>query len=320
MLNKLFFTDSAVQFGDMTVSNPDANFVSASHKKRFEESVGISYHFVESEKSSLKLALRSAEKLLDGNPFYRESVGSVIVMSQSMETLIPSNSVIIQGMLGLSSECYCLDLNQGCSGFNYVYTFALERASKSGKLVLVINSDTYQAKLCKEDNTSLLFSDAAVAYLVGPKQSDEIKILSEYYWNDGSRYEAMYYTKDLWLKDSKGISSETIYMNGPKIYSFATGEVVTAIKSFLDKNLLEPSKIAKLYLHQANRQLIMKVANACGFKKHQVPININLVANTVSASIPILIHSDNTIVPKNSLILVVGFGVGLSISIVLYKT
>ena len=315
-----FFEASTVVTGDYLIDNNIGNFASASHKRRFEKSVGITGHFEQSNGSVIDLAYRAVMNLKEAASATFEQLGAVIFMCQTSQTQLPSNSVVLQGLAGIDQNVYCLDLNQGCAGFNYSYELALHRVAKTGRACLVVHSDCYQSRISNDANTKLLFSDVAFAYLLGPQQLGSIDIVEQYFWNDGVGIADMYCTKDKWLASRFGlIPNSEIHMNGPAIYNFAIGSVTEKIKYILERNNISGSNIKRVYLHQANRQLLETLSSACGFDSEAVPINVERYANTVSASIPLLIAEDNYKFKQGDLALVVGFGVGLSISITLYK-
>lgn len=314
------FKASALVTGGNFVPNQERFFSSESHKRRFEKSVGITGHFEQEDGSIINLGLRATKLLKKENPEVFGEVATFILMTQTSTTALPSNSVIIQGLAGMNEETYCIDLNQGCSGFNYGYDLALHRARSTNRPVLVVHADCYQSRIKSDANTKLLFSDVGFAYLVEPNINRKIKLVDQYFWNSGLRAETMYSSQDHWLENHFDMTADgSIRMNGAEIYNFAIGSVAEKLKMVLARNNLGTSDLKRVYLHQANRQLLQTLTISCGLSSDVVPINVDRYANSVSASIPILIAEDSMRFAGGDLFMIVGFGVGLSISISIYQ-
>ena len=97
-------------------------------------------------------------------------------------------------------------------------------------------------------------------------------------------------------------------MNGPAVVSLALNNVIPELKKYL-KN------IDGLYLHQAGRIVINLIKSKIN-KKIFIPSNYEKYGNLVSTSIPVLISENMNKLNKNKKIVLCGFGVGLSVSII----
>ena len=101
-------------------------------------------------------------------------------------------------------------------------------------------------------------------------------------------------------------------MNGPEVYNFAINDVLPIVLNRLrNKTSLQPEIII---FHQANKMMLDIFNEKLKNLNIQVPVNIN-DGNLVGCSIPnVLSENIDTFRKKN--ILLVGFGVGLKVSLI----
>ena len=94
--------------------------------------------------------------------------------------------------------------------------------------------------------------------------------------------------------------------------------VRTVVRPELSKYLIKKksSSVDKIFLHQASR-VVINYFKSLFNGKYVIPSNIEKRGNSVSATIPVLLY-DNIKHFKNKIIMC-GFGVGLSYSIVTLK-
>ena len=101
----------------------------------FEEEMG-NYNFSPAKSMKLKLAMgykehRLAEEgqcssdfcihglqyLFDNGMLQKDEIDVLLFVSQSPDYFMPPTSNIIQGHFGLKNDMICMDINQGCAGF-----------------------------------------------------------------------------------------------------------------------------------------------------------------------------------------------------------
>ena len=102
---------------------------------KFEDEMG-NYSFSPAKCMKLKLAMgykehRLAEPgqcssdfciyglqhLFDNDLLKKEDIDALLFVSQSADYYMPPTSNIIHGRFGLKQDCLCMDINQGCAGF-----------------------------------------------------------------------------------------------------------------------------------------------------------------------------------------------------------
>ena len=105
-----------------------------------------------------------------------------------------------------------------------------------------------------------------------------------------------------------------LYMDGPKIFTFAMKSVPLTIKEVLRKNKINIHDIDVFILHQANKFLLDSLRKKLDIPQDKFYISLEDRGNTTSSTIPIALHDaiKEKVVQKNMKVLICGFGVGLS--------
>ena len=107
----------------------DNKFFKANHLeynfKKFEKNVGIKSRYVcDENESTLTLAIKAVNKLINKNNFRKKDIDFLILCTQSPEYMLPTTSCIIQERCGLPESIGALDINLGCSGYTYALSMA----------------------------------------------------------------------------------------------------------------------------------------------------------------------------------------------------
>ena len=298
-------------------------------KGRLRRKTGIDYrHVCEKEETASDLAQRAAEKLfVKGVP--REKIEYVIFCSQSPDYLLPTTACLLQNRLGLSKNVGAVDVNLGCSGYEYVLGIAKGLIeSEQVKNVLILTGETYSKYIHPEDNTVLpLFGDGATATLVESIDSNISGIRGITYGTDGSGASNLIVPvggmRKKWtdtplveVVDDYGNkrTNQNLYMNGSAIMNFALEVVPKCINDVLDKACTEKSDIDYYVFHQANKFMLQYLQQKCDLLDAPYWNDVKNYGNTVSNSIPIALTDMMLSNPQASLrnVMVIGFGVGLS--------
>ena len=97
------------------------------------------------------LAIRGLNHLFDKGVLNKEEIDAIIFVSQTPDYIMPATSFIIHGALSLGSDVYCVDINQGCTGYlvGLQQAFMLLGQETISKVVL-INADILSKKVSKK--------------------------------------------------------------------------------------------------------------------------------------------------------------------------
>jgi 3-oxoacyl-[acyl-carrier-protein] synthase-3 len=152
--------------------------------------------------------------------------------------------------------------------------------------------------------------------------------------SSGKDYESFYipsggcrvpksYQTSLEKVDNSGNSrtSENIYMNGFSVWKFIASTVPKQINEILKKNKYAVNDIDLYIFHQASKMTIDSLVKALKISESKVFNNMANVGNLVSSSIPAAIKDaeDAGKLKRGDLIVLAGFGVGLSWGTIIMK-
>ena len=270
---------------------------------RIKEKTGIDNRYISGEKESvIDISIKCSNKIF--KKFPKKKINFLILVTQTSPYRIPTTACILQDKMGLKKNTIAFDINLGCSGFIYALRMGSSLIeSKQAKNGLIICADTY-TKYISKTNTACrpIFSDAAAAIFLS--ESSKNKIGPFELGADGSGADAL----------ELPMNTNEIVMNGAKVLTFAMNVVPDNVNSLLKKININKNKINKFIFHQASKYILDNINRILSLKKEQIFENYSKVGNTISASIPIALKdaSIKNKLKKDSLIIVAGYGVGLS--------
>lgn len=243
-----------------------------------------------------------------------EDVEYIIVCTTSPDQTMPNVASRIQYKMGIKNAG-CNDIYAACAGFVYGLQNAYGLV-QSGvyKKVLVLGAETLTKITDFKDRTScILFGDGAGAALIEPSEEDHFLA-----FNSGTNGE---FGHDLYLSHKKnsingvGINPNSkIVQNGKSVFKWAVGNIPNKIRELAEKAGIKVTDIDYIVPHSANLRIIEAVAKDLGFPMDRVPESVTEFGNTSSASIPLAIAKSekNGGIKKGDLILMIGFGGGLT--------
>lgn len=255
-----------------------------------------------SDRSIEDLATAAAQRLLSRNEHYMSELGCLIVVSQSSDFHLPSIACSVHHNLGLPPNAMAFDINQGCSGFVQALSVAAALL-ESHRCILVVTADKYRGKLRSGDrSTESVFSDAAAATLV--RRGGPLSVTHQSHLTDGSGRR--------FLVQRIG---DTLSMSGADVFVWTRSKVLKQIQSVIDSESSMGRRPETIYLHQASLLVVNSIRTFLPTDIY-IPIDVSRYGNTVSSSIPILLSNELTAFNQSRNLLLVGFGVGLSSSVI----
>lgn len=279
------------------------------------------------DETALDLACNAIEKLSINQHINLDEIDGIIFCTQSPDYIMPSNAFLVHKHFKFNSRVWAFDYNLACSG--YVYGISIARGmimSGMGRKILLINSDTYSRYINPNDrSTSVLFGDGAAASIISER--NDLGIIDILLESSGEEFDSFYIpagacrmplsenTKELQLDHSGNQRTlENIHMNGFAVWKFISKTVPFQINNILDRNNLKIDDIKLFVFHQASKLTLDSLIKSLKIDASKVYLNLDRVGNTVSASIPIALKFAEVEgkITKGDLILISGFGVGLS--------
>ena len=299
---------------DLSLENPDWNF------RSIESKTGIfCRHIAEKDEKASDLAVCAAEKIFQKSSVERDSIDTLIFCSQSPDFLFPTTACIIQERLNLKSSTAAFDINLGCSG--YIYGLAIASAMIEARIsekVLLLCAETYSKYISDTDRASrTVFGDGGSATII-EYSNDEKSIGPFILGSDGKGWDKIIVRPSLAdLKKEKQSDNNLIYqlhIDGPGILMFAMQRVPQCVNELLIKSKTGIDDIKQFIFHQASKVVLDNIVRILSLDESKVYRCYEKIGNTVSASIPIALKKaeEQNKIREGDLIMLVGFGVGLS--------
>ena len=219
------------------------------------------------------LGVQAAQSCLERTGVAAADLGMILVASGSSDRFCPGPASAIAASLGLSSTP-SLDIPISSAGSLIGLVLAARLAPTMGR-VLAIGSEimSRRATLTPEHkNTSILFGDGAGACLVDPA-AGFARIADSRLYTDGSQAEIL------------SVEDRVFRMDGQAVILQAARKMPRVIAELLTRNQVAAGDVDTFLLHQANLNLITRVAGTVKAPAERFFANIDRCGNTSSASL-----------------------------------
>lgn len=305
-------------------------------KDNFISSTGIVARRRSDEKTtSADLCEEAAEKLIEELGWNKEEIDALVFVSQTPDYILPATSCVLQQKLGLSKDCYTLDISLGCSGWVYALS-AITALLQNGSMKkgLLIAGDTL-TKMCSPEDKSTypLFGDAGTATAL---EYDEDSIGFRYLFNtDGAGYETIIIRDGAYrntvnedtlryVKYDNNIARRKIdlELDGMDVFSFGITKAPKAVNKLCEHFDIDKESVNIFSFHQANRMMNEMIRKKLKIEEEKVPYCMGDFGNTSCASIPLVlvVRERYKLQTEHLKHIACGFGVGLSWGSVYFET
>lgn len=277
----------------------------------------------------------AAEKLIDELGWEKESIDALIYISVSRDYIEPNTATVIQGKMGLSENCYTIDVPMACSGYCYGFSVIGSILSLGSiKRALMLVGDTPSKIMSSLDKTVWpLHGDAGTATALEycPEANPILMNLK----SDGTQMNAIIAPDTgvrnpvseeslKMIKIDEGIirNKTHVTMDGMGVFAFATMRVPKDIQGLINHFELNIEEIDYLLLHQANQYIDDKIRKKLKFPEEKTPYCLYKFGNTSSGTIPMTMVTciREELETKENKLLMSGFGAGLSWAAVYMET
>lgn len=309
-----------------TISTTDKYDASA-----FVETTGVVEKRYSNDFTTSDLGQAAAEQLIADLNWDKKEIGALVFVTQTPDYILPATSCILQDKLGLSKDCFSLDISLGCSGWVYGLS-VISSLMQTGmiKRGILIAGDA--RKQCFEE-ADQLFGFAGTATAVEYKEGAEG--FKFHFGTDGSGYDAIIkpvggcrnqVTSDdlvpVMCEDGRLRHGFQTLMKGMDVFAFAITTAPKSIKKLVAEYSLNTEDVEYYIFHQANRKINETISKKLKLREEQVPYSMTHFGNTSSASIPITIVTQlaDNLANKKTEMIGCGFGVGLSWGTVHFTT
>lgn len=251
----------------------------------FIESTGIaSRRHAEDSMTSADLCLSAAEKLIEELSWNKAEIEALVFVTQTHDYILPATSCVLQKRLGLSKECYTLDISLGCSGWVYALS-VISALLQNGNIKkgLLLAGDTV-TKLCSPEDKSTypLFGDAGTATAL---EYDESSLGIKFVFNtDGDGYETIIcrdggyrcpvVADSLEMKDLGNGSARRridLELDGMDVFSFGITKAPKSVKQLCEHFYIEKDSVDLFTFHQANKMMNEMIRKKLKISEDKVP-------------------------------------------------
>ncbi len=242
------------------------------------------------------MGVAAAEDCLRKAGIAANTLGMLIVASGSGARGFPGPAAEVAARLGMDSAP-ALDVPMASAGSLFGLALAMRLAETQGD-VLVVAAEKMSAVIESDPNTAILFGDGAGAALVSARPG-RWRLLDAVLHTDG------HYRADLAFE-----GTGPLRMNGLTVILQAARKIPSSITEVLGRQNISAQQVAVFLLHQANLNLLTRVAKSLGVGPEKVFANVQRYGNTSSASMLIAASEWSETNPEPGPIVFSAFGAG----------
>ena len=273
--------------------------------------------------------------LFDNGMLKKEEIDALLFVSQSADYYMPPTSNIIHGYFGLKHDCLCLDINQGCAGFEIglIESFMLLEQPAINKVVLM-NADVLSSKVSDQDrNSKPLIGDAAAITIVEKDVRDSVIFANVKMDGTGAfalnipaggfRMPSTVETAKM-EQDEAGNwrGKDNLVMQGDEVFNFVQREVPPMIEHLFEQSGVDRNDVDWYMFHQPNKFMLHKLADKLKIPREKMPANIvENFGNASGVTVPTCISYNlgEQLCNNTMQICLAGFGVGLTWSSIMME-
>ncbi len=237
------------------------------------------------------MALLAAKKALAKSGRQPAEIGAVLFCTCTSTKLIPSIATWLSGELGLLQTHTSCDIVAACAGMPYGLAEAVRLLQEIDRPVLLVCAEKFSDKIGTVRTSRMIFGDGAAAVVVAPAPEgtpSDIEFFQTYASGPWSEVNSI-----IW-PNPEFDNNITVY--GPEVKALVTRylkEMMGELAQIPNPNGGGGSLIDAIDLvvpHQANKNMVLTLAEAAGIPGDRIFFNIERVGNTSSASILLAIH------------------------------
>ena len=274
---------------------------------------------LEEGKGNADMAYVAARRALADARVDAKDLEAIVMGTVTPDYPFPSSACVLEDMLGVRGA-FSFDVGAACSGFLNALSVA-DSYIRLGKVrnALVVGSDALSRLLNWQDrSTCILFGDAAGAVVLGAADNGGPGILSTRLRTDGSYVKTLYVPAGGSLKPARpetvARNEHTITMNGKEVFKIAVRSMEEISRQALDEAGVGVEQVSLIIPHQANRRIIVALAERLGVPMEKVVVNLDRYGNTSAASVPVALDEARRAgrVHPGDIVLLNAFGAGFA--------
>jgi 3-oxoacyl-[acyl-carrier-protein] synthase III len=237
------------------------------------------------------MALLAARAALDKSGRRPAEIGAILFCTCTSSKLIPSIATWLSGELGLYQTHASCDMVAACAGMPYGLAEGVRQLQEVERPVLVVCAEKFSDKIGTVRTSRMIFGDGAAAVVLAPVPAGTATDIEVF----------QTYASGPWAEVNSIIWPNPEFDNNITVYG---PEVKALVKRYLTqmmgelKALPHPDGTGGTLLdaidlvvpHQANKNMVVNLAQAAGIPPERLYFNIDRVGNTSAASILLAIR------------------------------
>ena len=271
-------------------------------------------HIANEEETVAYMAAQAAEAAISDAGMRPEEIDLILVSTMSSEKIMPCAACEVQKLIG-AVNATCFDLNSACTGFLLALNTAQAYLGQQiYKRALVIGAEVLSHLTNWQDrSTCVLFGDGAGAVVLEAEETAVYIQATHSIGKSGSVLTCSSRNQPEFIEEAD-FTSTYMQMDGKEVFKFAVSKVPEVIMEVLEKAGKTKEEIRFYMLHQANQRIVSSVSKHMKEPLEKYPMNIEMLGNTSSASIPLLLDewNKNEKLKTGDWIILSGFGGGLT--------
>ncbi|MDD3589093.1 MAG: ketoacyl-ACP synthase III [Thermoguttaceae bacterium] len=276
-------------------------------------------HVAAPDESASAMGLIAAQRALDNAGISADELGMIMVSTATPDYApTPLVSCLLQDQLG-ATNASAFDMSAACCGFIYNLEIAKNFYYNPDfrKPILIVATEVMTRKVDWNDHkTCILFGDGAGAVILMPSNDGPSAIVDSMMRADGASGRYLLLEGGCRSTDSLNHpQAHILQMAGTQVFAFAIKAIEEVVTTLMKRNSLSMNDVGRIIPHQANYRIIQSAGKRLGLENEdKFYINVETVANTASASIPIVLDemNRNGQLKRGDKLIVTGFGAGLT--------
>jgi len=287
---------------------------------------GIRTRFLlEAAEEPSAMGVEAGKKALAQAKVLPDQVDLLVVATNFPDMICPGSSPFVSAGLGLRGSPF-FDLTAGCTGFVYglVVADGLIRAGLYGHVLLIGLEALSRVTDWSDRRTCVLFGDGAGAVLLEKGDPDE-GILGSALYGDHEKLFLLHLpaggTRAPASRETVDKGEHYLKMEGAGVFRSAVPMMEESTRQALAVAGLTLEDVDWVIPHQANIRIIDSLTHRLGVDPEHVIVNIDRVANTSTASIPIALDEGlrSGRIARGDVVVLTAFGAGATYGAVVLR-
>jgi len=284
-----------------------------------------SRHLLEDSETPSDMGVEAGRLALEAANVAFEDVDLLLVATNFPDMICPGSAPFIAEALCLTNAPF-FDLKAGCSGFVYGVAVA-HGLIESGLFlrVLVVGLEALSRVTDWTDRrTCVLFGDGAGAVLLEPG-AESSGVLGTALFGDAEKSMFLHLpaggTRTPASPDTLAQGGHFLKMEGSGVFRNAAPMMEKATMAALADANLDLSDVDWIIPHQANQRIVDALVRRLDVPEEQVIVNLDRVANTSTASIPIALDEEirSGKIHPGDVIVMTAFGAGVTYAAIVVR-